>query len=150
VKMHGAAARAAILVFLAPLAACGGDIPPGLHGADLEVGWSIGGSTAPGLCDTHGIERWVVGVRGPEPREVHLDCRLQEWNSATYLHDLDEGAYAVGVRALDPLGGARARSMTDLRLVEDGAIDIVELTFAARDWHAACKRGAPCQRKRTK
>jgi hypothetical protein len=43
--------------------------------ADMEVRWSINGSTDPIWCNDLGIETWLVELSGRDAQDVYVDCR---------------------------------------------------------------------------
>jgi hypothetical protein len=121
-------------ICLTALAACDIEVEPFPLRADLEVDWSIDGSTSPALCDAYDIDFWVIEVRGPESFDVDVDCRAHYWTSESDLHDLLVGTYTVRVRALDPLGRTLAVQQARLTILDDGVIDVLELLFLPRDF----------------
>lgn len=102
--------------------------------ADLEVDWSISGSSAAALCDAYGIERWRVLVDGPEPRTVTLDCRADWWSTEGGLYSLSEGTYAVEVQAVSPGGHMLVSEQTSLELYDDGYIQSLHFKFYPSDF----------------
>jgi hypothetical protein len=94
---------------------------------DLEVSWTINGSDSASLCGVYGVNTWLLEVRGPESRNVVLDCRDNYWSSENDLLLLPEGSYDVRLTALDG-GSAQSGSMqTSLYLWDDGRIERLHL-----------------------
>ena len=103
--------------------------PIGSHLADLEVRWSINGADRAALCSMYGINEWLVELRGPETRDVVLDCRDNYWTTENDLLLLREGFYDVRVVALDSGGFELARRQTTVDLFDRGYVDVLRLDF---------------------
>lgn len=102
--------------------------------ADLEVTWSIDGSTAPALCNAYGIDTWVIEVRGPEDLDVELDCRVHYWDSGSDLYNLREGTYTIGVVALDRFGVVLTAAESQITIFDDGVVDVLDFAFRSSDF----------------
>lgn len=107
---------------------------PGVYLADLEVKWRIQGSQSPGYCDSYGISKWIVSVRGPESRDVVIDCRDNWWTTENDLLSMYEGTYSVTVEAEDAYGYVVAGQSTSVHLVDSGYIDVLTLEFYPYDF----------------
>jgi hypothetical protein len=73
---------------------------------DLYVDWTIDGSDSPALCDTFGVDLWVVDIRGPEDITIDVDCVRSDWSTGNELvADLGLlfGTYSVSVSAIDEI-----------------------------------------------
>ncbi len=99
--------------------------------ADMEVRWSIDGADSALLCNVHGVDSWLVELRGPEARDVVLDCRDNYWTTENDLLMLGEGLYDVSVTALDCKGYEIARRSTMVDLFDRGYVEIVRMSFHA-------------------
>ena len=102
--------------------------------ADLEVTWRIAGSQSAGYCDSYGIDHWIVEVRGPESRDVVVDCRANYWSSENDLIALVEGYYEITVVAADALGHALAIQSTHIDLFAEPFLQNVGFQFYAYDF----------------
>jgi hypothetical protein len=107
---------------------------PGVYLGDLEVSWRVEGSQAVSLCDAYGIDSWDVEVRGPESRDVSVDCRQNWWSSESDLLAMYEGRYTVTVRARDLLGRALAGQSTTVDVVDDGFVKSLTFQFYPFDF----------------
>lgn len=99
--------------------------------ADMEVRWTIDGVDSASLCSVHGVNSWLVELRGPESRDVVLDCRDNYWTTENDLLMLEEGFYDVRVVALDRNGYELARRSTTVDLFDRGYVEMVRLDFRA-------------------
>lgn len=116
---------AAALAIGASQSACTVDAV-GVPTVDLEVRWTVDGSTSIAPCAEFGIDRWEVEVNGPELRAVSVACE-DRWTTGNELLFLTEGSYTIVLRAIG-LGQAElARIVTDQDLFDDvGFVDVVE------------------------
>ena len=101
---------------------------------DLEVRWSIDGDESSALCDSLGIQRWEIEVRGREDRDVRLDCRDHWWSSETDFFSLYAGLYQVSVIAIDYDGRALAGLSSSILVRDDRLVDRLELEFSRYDF----------------
>ena len=106
----------------------------GVYLADLEVNWRIQGSQSVTHCDTFGIERWEVSLRGWESRDLLVDCRAHWWSSENDLLALHEGTYTVTVRAVDAGDYVLATESTQLDLIDQGYLDTLTFEFYPEDF----------------
>jgi hypothetical protein len=102
--------------------------------ADLEVRWSVSGDQGAALCGYYGVGRWIVEVRGPESRDVVVDCWSARWTTGTDLHLLAEGRYTVTLRGLHDSGVQMAARSTSLSLYGDGLVTDVAFTLVPADF----------------
>ena len=108
---------------------------PGIFLGDLEVNWRVDGSQSTTRCDAYGIYRWVVSVRGPESRDVVLDCRADWWSTENDLLDMYEGRYAVTVEAEDIDGYLLAGQSSSVDLMDRGNfVDTLTFQFYPQDF----------------
>jgi hypothetical protein len=102
--------------------------------ADLEINWTIGGEDSPALCDYYGISHWTVEVRGPEARDVGVDCRSSVWTTASDLHLISEGNYIVTLRAVG-LGGETAMiRSTSVDVLANGYVTQIDFPLGHADF----------------
>lgn len=107
---------------------------PGYYLADLEVNWTVDGSSATSLCDRYGIQSWLVTVNGPEKRTVEVECRIHYWSSESDLYSLTEGKYDVTVTGVDGSGHHISTISTALDLYDDGPLNILDFDFQDSDF----------------
>lgn len=103
--------------------------------ADLEVTWTINGSDSASLCGVYGVDSWMLEVRGPESRNVVLDCRDNYWSSENDLLSLPEGSYDVRLTALDHGDRQIGKLATSLYLWDDGHVEHLSLDLIDSDFH---------------
>jgi len=103
--------------------------------SDLQVDWTINGSSAGALCAGFGIAQWELRVRGPESRDVLLDCRAHWWSSETDLFALPEGSYQIDVRAVDAYGATLAQLSSGASVYGEGHLEVLSFDFIAQDFH---------------
>jgi len=108
---------------------------PSYELVDLRVEWNIAGLRSPDLCSDYSVDRWIVEVRGPESRDVVLDCRLYSWSTENDLTLLPAGSYSVRVRALDGYGLERAIQGASVDLLPNGALTQMMVDFYGADFH---------------
>jgi hypothetical protein len=97
--------------------------------ADLEVRWTIDSVDSANLCSVYGVRSWLIELRGPESRDVVLDCKDNYWTTENDLLMLEEGFYDVRVVALDRNGYELARRSTSIDLFDRGYVEVVRLDF---------------------
>jgi hypothetical protein len=103
--------------------------------ADMEVRWSINGSTDPIWCNDLGIETWLVELSGRDAQDVYVDCRGDFWDTGSALYGLTEGDYRVRLTALDfddisiVTVGARVDDVYD-----DGGVDVIDFNLDDREF----------------
>lgn len=103
--------------------------------ADLEVNWSIDGSTRTSLCEQFGVDSWELQLRGPEPRVVNVDCKRHYWSSENDLLSLENGRYTVHLSARDSAGREIALKTHDVVLSTPDAYVELDLAFSAQDFN---------------
>ncbi len=101
--------------------------------ADLQVTWSISGSTDPSQCDGFGIDQWLATVDGPESRQSTIDCRTNVWSSESDFFTITEGNYQVAVHALRA-GVTVASQVVSYDLVDNGSVQPVHFEFIPTDF----------------
>ena len=71
---------------------------------DVDVTWSVDGSTDPSVCQTYGIDYWVVSLEnGIDPTQSgQIPCETAVW--AARFNDVEEDFYDVTIAAYD-VGG---------------------------------------------
>lgn len=104
--------------------------PFGSRLADMEVQWTIAGVDAASLCDAHGVKTWIVELRGPEHRDVVIDCRANYWTTENDLLMLSQGFYDVRVIALDSADVEIARLETPFDLFDSGRVEVLHFDFS--------------------
>jgi len=108
--------------------------PAPIYLADLQVDWRILGSQSADYCDAFGIQSWIVEVRGPESRDVVVDCRAHYWSSENDLLSMFEGHYDITVRAVDRYGYTVALQGSRLDLLADGYLRQLSFEFRSHDF----------------
>lgn len=101
--------------------------------SDLEVEWSIDGSSSSALCPAYGIDRWRIEVIGPEHRKVELDCQGY-WTTETSLSALSQGDYRVKVKAIDVFGTILSAHSTEVDLYSEYGTERVAFSFVSSDF----------------
>jgi hypothetical protein len=102
--------------------------------ADLYVTWMLEGADEPSLCDSYGIETWTVELRGPESRDVTVDCRLDTWSTEVDLYNLYEGNYTVTLRAFSAGGVQLAAGTGSLGVFDTGLVNNLVLRLYSTDF----------------
>lgn len=110
------------------------DDPGGVYLADLEVKWRVQGSQSVTYCDAYDISRWVIKVRGPESRDVVVDCRAHWWTSENDLLAMSEGHYTVTVEAEDSAGYLLTGQSSTIDLIDSGYVDVLTFQFYPSDF----------------
>ena len=102
---------------------------------DLQVEWSYQGSDSPSWCDTLGVDRWVVELRGPEDRDVVVNCHKDFWSSENDLLSVEPGRYNVRVKALDDHSQMIASRDMSLDLHDPAYMEKLTINFDAKDFY---------------
>ena len=106
---------------------------PGIAIADLQVTFTIDGSSDASLCSVYGIDHWIVETSGPETRTSHIDCFTHFWSTENDFMGIEEGSYLITVQAFDAANYQKGTMSTSLDLVDIGTTDKVHLDFAGAD-----------------
>ncbi len=102
---------------------------------DLKVDWSYQGSDSPSWCDALNVDRWVVELRGPESRNVVVNCHKDFWSSENDLLSMDPGHYTVRVKAMDHHDHMVAARTVAVDLSDPAFMENVDINFNAADFH---------------
>ncbi len=102
---------------------------------DLEVSWTVDGDDRAGLCDYYGISHWTVQVRGPEARDVLVDCMTSYWSTGSDLYDLTEGTYSITLQAFDTYGATMLVHTTSYPVYADGRVAQVAFPLSGSDFY---------------
>ena len=109
-------------------------LDPAITRVDLRVDWKISSSSSTSLCSAYDVDQWLVSVRGPESRDLVLDCRSHWWSSESDLFSLREGNYKISVRAVDGYDSTQAALTANVDLYDRGGIEQVTLNFRSSDF----------------
>jgi hypothetical protein len=110
---------------------------------DLEVHWTVSGSTSSSACATYNIQTWRVTLsNGPDLVTPETFACGTSWDTGLSLHALAEGYYDVNVEALNAGGTVIAQQGLKHVFVGAGALDAdpssgiidVDVNFTANDF----------------
>ena len=135
--LFGALITSMILVagFYLDLEPYGPDDPYYEDRIDLKVDWSYQGSDSPSWCEALNVDRWVVELRGPESRNVVVNCHKDFWSSENDLLSVETGHYTVRIKALDDAGHMVASRTMAVDLLDSAFLEKVTVNFNAQDFH---------------